>query len=125
MVDNQPSNNKFTDVSMDQSSYAIVRQKLVVVGDVSVGKTAIISCLLGQKFKDCYEPSVGVDFFSKTVKFKGKNLKLQIWDSAGQEKYKALIPSYIRGSAIIFVVYDITSKDLYFKVIYFFITSLR
>jgi small GTP-binding protein len=105
------SNNKnFTDVSLDQSTYAIVRQKLVVVGDVSVGKTAIISSLLGQKFKESYEASVGVDFFSKTLKFKNKNLKLQIWDSAGQEKYKSLIPSYIRGSAIIFVIYDITSN---------------
>jgi GTPase SAR1 family protein len=37
-------------------------------------------------------------------------MKLQIWDSAGQEKYKSLILSYIRGSSIIFVVYDITSN---------------
>src|SRR5690349_21401662 len=107
------NNNKFTDMSVDQSSYAIIRQKLVVVGDVNVGKSAIINCLLVQKFKDNYEASVGVDFFSKTVKFKGKSLKLQIWDSAGQEKYKSLIPSYIRGSAIIFVIYDITSKILH------------
>ena len=104
---------KFTDISIDQSSYSIVRQKLVVVGDVSVGKSAIINSLLGQKFKENYEASVGVDFFSKTIKFKGKSLKLQIWDSAGQEKYKSLIPSYVRGSAAIFVVYDITSNYLY------------
>jgi Ras-related protein Rab-6A len=52
---------------------------------------------------------VGVDFSSKTLKFRGKSLKLQLWDSAGQEKYKSLIPSYIRGSSIIFVCYDITS----------------
>ncbi len=110
MVDSNAKN--YTDVSLDQSTYAIVRQKLVFVGDMSVGKTAIICGILGQKFKGCYESSVGVDFFSKTVKFKSKNLKLQMWDSAGQEKYKSLIPSYIRGSAIIFVVYDITSKIL-------------
>jgi small GTP-binding protein len=108
MSDNQTQ--KQTDISMDQSTYSIIRQKLVVVGDVSVGKSAIINCLLGQKFKENYEASVGVDFFSKTVKFKNKSLKLQIWDSAGQEKYKSLIPNYVRGSAIIFVVYDITSK---------------
>lgn len=99
-----------TEVSLDQSCYTIIRQKIVMVGDVAVGKSSIINCLLGHKFKDTYEASVGVDFFSKTVKFKGKSLKLQIWDSAGQEKYKSLIPSYVRGSAIIFVVYDVTSK---------------
>jgi Ras-related protein Rab-6A len=97
---------------LDQSSYAMVRQKLVFVGDVAVGKTSIINCLIGHKFKDTYEPSVGVDFFSKTIKFKGKTLKLQMWDSAGQEKYKSLIPNYIRGSAIIFVIYDVTSNYL-------------
>lgn len=110
MGDLPNQNNKLTDLSVDQSSYAIVRQKLIVVGDVSVGKTSIVNCLLGHKFKEAYEPSVGVDFFSKTVKFKGRSLKLQIWDSAGQEKYKSLIHSYIRGSAIIFVIYDITSN---------------
>ena len=104
------NNKQFTEASFDQSSYSIIRQKVVMVGDVSVGKSAIINCLFGHKFKDSYEASVGVDFFSKTVKFKGKSLKLQIWDSAGQEKYKSLIPSYVRGSAIIFVVYDVTSK---------------
>jgi len=46
----------------------------------------------------------------KTIKFNGKVIKLQIWDSAGQEKYKSLIPSYIRGASIIFAVYDITSN---------------
>ena len=94
---------------LDQSSYSMVRQKLIFVGDVAVGKTSIIHCLIGNKFKENYNPSVGVDFFSKTIKFKGKTLKLQMWDSAGQEKYKALIPNYIRGSALIFVVYDVTS----------------
>jgi len=50
----------------------------------------------------------------KTIKYKGKSIKLQIWDSAGQEKYKSLIPSYIRGASIIYAVYDITSNYLYF-----------
>jgi small GTP-binding protein len=105
------TNKQVTEASVDQSSYAIIRQKIVMVGDVAVGKSSIINCLLGHKFKENYEASVGVDFFSKTVKFKGKSLKLQIWDSAGQERYKSLIPSYVRGSAIIFVVYDVTSNN--------------
>ena len=47
------------------------------------------------------------------MKFKGRYIKIQIWDSAGQEKYKSLIPSYIRGSSIIYVVYDISSNFLH------------
>ena len=65
---------------------------------------------MGQKFNNDYEASIGVDFFSKTIKYKGKIIKLQIWDSAGQEKFRSLIPNYIRGSSLVFVVYDISNK---------------
>lgn len=44
------------------------------------------------------------------MKYKGKTIKLQIWDSAGQEKFKSLIPNYVRGSSLIFVVYDVTNQ---------------
>ena len=61
-------------------------------------------------FNENYEPSIGVDFMSKNLKYKGQNVKLQIWDTAGQEKYKGLIPSYVRNSSIVFVVYDVAVK---------------
>ena len=104
-----------TDISFD-SGLNILRFKIVFVGDVSVGKTSIITQIMDGKFKDDYEPSIGVDFFSKTLRFRDKCIKLQVWDSAGQEKYRSLIPNYIRGSSIVFLIFDITSK--YFNVIY-------
>ena len=82
------------------TSYQLSKQKLILIGDVAVGKTSIINSLLGQKFSDEYEPSIGVDFFSKTISYKGKPIKLQIWDSAGQEKFKSLV----------ILVYDISNK---------------
>ena len=97
------------DSNMDVS-YQISRQKIILTGDVAVGKTSIINTLIGTKFTDEYEPSIGVDFFSKTLKYKGKQIKLQIWDSAGQEKFRSLIPNYIRGASLVFLVYDITNK---------------
>ncbi len=78
---------------------------------ISVGKTSIINSLLGQKFNEEYEPSIVVDFFSKTLKYKNNTFKLQIWDSAGEEKFKSLIPNYIRGASLIFLVYDISNKN--------------
>ena len=99
-------------VEFDQTTTITIRYKLVIVGDVSVGKTSLISRFIDNTFKVNYDPSIGVDFSSKTVKFRGRHLKLQMWDTAGQEKYKSLIPSYIRGSSIIIIVYDITSKLL-------------
>ena len=48
---------------------------------------------------------------SKNIRFRGQNIKIQIWDSAGQEKYKGLIPSYVRNSSIVFIVYDISNRN--------------
>jgi small GTP-binding protein len=105
MVDN--ADNSY--IGDGSSSGNPVRQKIVFIGDILVGKTSMIYRLLENIFKENYEPSIGVDFSSKSIRYKGKNMKLQIWDSAGQERYKSLIPNYIRGSSIIFIVYDISS----------------
>ena len=99
-----------TENSLD-TSYQMSRQKLIFTGDISVGKTSIINSIMGQKFSPEYEPSIGVDFFSKTIRYKGKLIKLQIWDSAGQEKFRSLIPNYIRGSSLIFLIFDVSNKE--------------
>ena len=101
-----------TESSIDQS-YQLSRQKIIFCGDAGVGKTSIINSIMGQKFSEEYEPSIGVDFFSKTVRYNGRLIKLQIWDSAGQEKFRSLIPNYIRGSAIIFLIFDVSQKITY------------
>lgn len=92
------------------NSVSVTRHKIIFVGDAGVGKTTIISRIMDNPFNDVYEPSIGVDFMSKNIKFRGQNVKLQMWDTAGQEKYKGLIPSYVRNSSIVFLVYDIASK---------------
>ena len=99
-----------TENSMDLS-YQMSRQKIIFTGDSGVGKTSIINSIMGQKFSPEYEPSIGVDFFSKTIRYKGRLIKLQIWDSAGQEKFRSLIPNYIRGSSLIFLIFDVSKKE--------------
>jgi len=101
-----------TESSVD-ANFSVIRQKIIFCGDAGVGKTSIIISLMGQKFSEEYEPSIGVDFFSKTFRYKERMLKLQIWDSAGQEKFRSLIPTYIRGSSLIFLIFDITNKTSY------------
>jgi GTPase SAR1 family protein len=56
------------------------------------------------------QPTIGIDFFTKFINFRENSIRLQIWDSAGQERYKSLIPSYLKGASIIFLVYDVSSK---------------
>jgi Ras-related protein Rab-6A len=97
------------DDSVD-NSVSITRQKIIYVGDAGVGKTSILNRIMNNPFSEAYENSIGVDFMTKNINYHGKAVKLQIWDSAGQEKYRGLIPSYIRNASIVFLVYDICSK---------------
>ena len=94
----------------NEDSVSVTRHKIIFVGDANVGKTTIISRIMDNPFSEVYEPSIGVDFMSKNIKFRGQNIKLQMWDTAGQEKYKGLIPSYVRNSSIVFLVYDVSAK---------------
>ena len=50
------------------------------------------------------------------IEFRDNSIKLQIWDSAGQERYKALIPSYVRGAAIVFIIYDISDQKTFLNI---------
>ena len=92
------------------NSVSVTRHKIIFVGDPAVGKTTIIGRIMDNPFNEVYEPSIGVDFMSKNIKFRGQNVKLQMWDTAGQEKFRGLIPSYVRNASIVFVVYDISVK---------------
>ena len=98
------------DDSVD-NSVSSTRHKIIFIGDANVGKTTIINRITNNTFNGVYESSIGVDFISKNIKFHGQNIKLQIWDTAGQEKYKGLIPSYVRNSSIVFIIYDISVKN--------------
>jgi Ras-related protein Rab-6A len=101
----QDSNNESGEESVN-----VARHKIIFVGDAGVGKTTIISRIMDNPFTEAYEPSIGVDFMSKNILFRGQNIKLQMWDTAGQEKYKGLIPSYVRNSSIVFVIFDVSTK---------------
>ena len=102
----QKSTNDSLDYSMESP-----RQKIIFVGDSGVGKTTMIKNLNEEPYKDLNESSIGIDFYSKKIKYKGTEIRLQIWDTAGQEKYRGLIPYYIRNAALIFLIYDISSKE--------------
>ena len=94
-----------------ENSISATKHKIFFVGDTGVGKTAIIIRILDYPFEESYKMrSIGVDFMSKNIRYLGQNIKLQIWDTPGQEKYKGLIPSYVRNSSIVFIVYEISSK---------------
>ena len=85
--------------------------KVVFVGNAGVGKTQIILRILNNPFNDAYESTIGFDYMQKNITFRGTKIKLHMWDTADQEKYKNLIPSYVRNSSIVFLIYDVSVKS--------------
>ena len=85
--------------------------KLVVLGDSGVGKTNLISRYITNIFDKSSKATIGVEFFSKTYKInKKKIIRVEIWDTAGEERYKAITSVYYKGAKGAFIVYDITSR---------------
>lgn len=83
--------------------------KLILVGDSGVGKSTIMQMFCDDKFCEPYMSTIGVDFRIKMIKSNNKTVKLQIWDTAGQEKFKSITTSYYRGANAIMLVFDLTN----------------
>ncbi|XP_054334841.1 ras-related protein Rab-17 isoform X4 [Pongo pygmaeus] len=88
--------------------------KLVLLGSGSVGKSSLALRYVKNDFKSIL-PTVGCAFFTKVVDVGAASLKLEIWDTAGQEKYHSVCHLYFRGANAALLVYDITRKDSFLK----------
>ena len=87
--------------------------KVILIGDSGVGKTNIMSKFLKNQFMENSKATVGVEFGSKLFIHENHKIKAQIWDTAGQEKYKAITGAYYKGSKGALVIYDITRKETF------------
>lgn len=84
--------------------------KVLLVGDCGVGKTSLIRRFTKGYFSETQTSTIGVDFGMKTLDVHGDKVKLQCWDTAGQEKFRALTQSYYRNADAVILVFDITKK---------------
>jgi len=83
--------------------------KLMMLGDASVGKTSLTIRYISGFFKEDLKLTIGVDFYSKTINFKDKKVKLQVWDFGGEERFRFLLSQYCKGANGAFFLYDITN----------------
>ena len=90
--------------------------KYIIAGDSGVGKTCMIYYYLYNKVKQNSTQTIGVDYSSKTLIINNQKIKLQIWDTAGQDKFRSVSKSYYRGAIGIIIVYDITSKESFLHI---------
>ena len=102
MSDNNPSLN----------SYDMIF-KIVLIGDTSVGKTNMLSRYISNEYNPNSQSTIGVELSTKNYIFDNNEVKVQIWDTAGQEKYRSITSSYYKGAQGCLLVYDITRKETF------------
>lgn len=91
--------------------------KCIIVGDICVGKTSILSRFVTKTFSPEYEITIGVEFGGHRDKILSKNVKYQIWDTAGLERFKSITTSYYKKTAIAFVVFSLANCESFRNVI--------
>ena len=85
--------------------------KLIFIGDSGVGKSCLTSKAVKNTFEDYYQATVGFEFLTYNLKLNDKIIKMQIWDTCGQEIYKSLITNFYRNSSLAVVIYSIDNKE--------------
>ena len=85
--------------------------RLLLLGDSSVGKTSILNKYIANKFIENNIATLGVEYMDKTVDYNNFKIKLQIWDTSGEEKYRSITKSYYKNAEGLLVIFDITNEE--------------
>ncbi|CAD8086283.1 unnamed protein product [Paramecium sonneborni] len=86
--------------------------KFIIIGESGVGKSCLLLRYTKDEFASEYNVTIGVEFSSKTVEIDANTkIKLQIWDTAGQESFRSIVRSFYRNVTAVFLVYNITKRD--------------
>ena len=98
---------------MEDDDYLIC--KVVLVGEAGVGKTSIIQRFITNSFTSGQRSTTGANFIEKIIEFKESNqkIKFEIWDTAGQEKFRSLARVFYNNASVCIMVYDITNKKTF------------
>lgn len=84
--------------------------RVVFIGDSEVGKTSIINRFIRKEFSQ-QNPTVGASFFTQMMSYNDTQIYIQIWDTAGQEKFRSIGPIYFRKALAAVAVFDLTNKE--------------
>lgn len=87
--------------------------KYIIVGDSSVGKSCLLKQFIDKRFEPLHNMTIGLEFGYYYYNFDGKKVKLQIWDTAGQEVFHSITRSFYRDTVCALLVFDITNRTSY------------
>jgi small GTP-binding protein len=85
--------------------------KIIVIGDSGVGKSCLTTQAVRNNFEEFYTATIGFEFLTFNMRINNNVLKLQIWDTCGQEVYKSLITNFYRNSSLALIIYAINNMD--------------
>lgn len=111
------------EAELDEMQYEVVADKsisdqdelfkLIIIGDTAVGKTCLMTRIMDNNFREEHMVTIGVEFGSFIMKMDDKVIKLQIWDTAGQESFRSITRIFYRGAQCVFLTYDITRVETF------------
>ena len=84
--------------------------KILIIGESGVGKTCFLLRYAENSFVANHLLTIGIDFKIKVIEIEGKNIKLQIWDTAGQDRFRTITKTYYKGSHGVILVYDVCDE---------------
>mmetsp|Transcript_27510 Transcript_27510/g.50768 ORF Transcript_27510/g.50768 Transcript_27510/m.50768 type:complete len:215 (-) Transcript_27510:1098-1742(-) len=87
--------------------------KYIIIGDTGVGKSCLLLQFTDRRFQPVHDLTIGVEFGARMINIDNKPIKLQIWDTAGQESFRSITRSYYRGAGGALLVYDITRRETF------------
>mmetsp|Transcript_16588 Transcript_16588/g.17940 ORF Transcript_16588/g.17940 Transcript_16588/m.17940 type:complete len:205 (+) Transcript_16588:202-816(+) len=85
--------------------------KYIIIGDTGVGKSCLLLQFTDKRFQPVHDLTIGVEFGARLITIDNNQIKLQIWDTAGQESFRSITRSYYRDAAGALLVYDITRRE--------------
>ena len=107
----EQNNAQDYEILPDDYAQYVLSFKIIVIGDSGVGK----SCFTNKSTKNIFEPdynaTIGFEFFTFNIKIQDKIIKLQIWDTCGQELFRSLITNFYRNTSLAIIVYSVTSEE--------------
>jgi len=99
--------------------------KIIILGKTSVGKSSILNRFIKGTFSEISITTINDFYLDKEIEVRGTPMKLEIWDTAGQEKFRSLVRNYYNGSKAAILVYDITDRDSFNEVVNYWYNEVK
>ena len=87
------------------------KYKMCLIGDCNVGKTSLILTYTKEKSKRANAITLGANYLTKTIETRGRTIDVNIWDTAGSERFRSMTSMYFRGACAFLIVYDVTDRE--------------